>query len=155
MDDASPNTSRHQPDQRIKATKITLQRQDSDDGRTPGVQVTRFTADDLWAEADRQLDEWAQTAPPLGYHRVAFTVYYQDTRQYHGVYQLTHRRNETPDLAGHIASSVHFKSAKRKPRWAPEALYCWFIEVTPEQAHHYAHFFDHYEIGSRPMRQAG
>jgi len=137
---------------RIKATKIKLARLDSPDHRFDEVQITRFDAEDLWRAADAQLAEWAQTAPPLGYHQVAFTVYYRDTRQYHGVYQLTSLRNETPDLAGHIASSVQYKSALNRPSWAPEAIYCWFLEVTPTQAHQYADFYEHYEIGTRPLR---
>src|SRR5699024_4631574 len=71
-----------------------------------------------WKKANEQLLKWSKSAPrEHGYHKVEFTIEWNDNTSYSGNYDLKHNEIEQPDLLEHMQNYVTFHTGHRKPDW--------------------------------------
>ena len=137
---------------KIKARSITLQRAEGAIGRddfSPRT-ITAKEGKNVWEQADCLLFEWSQTAPRgSGYHKVDFTVKYEDGETYSGRYDLVHWNEEYPSLAKHMRSFVTFHAGKWCPPHMTEEQYRSLLETEPyvTMRPKFEKFLETYEIG--------
>ena len=137
---------------KVRARSITLQRAEGTIGRDDFSPDTVRAAGDrsVWQQADRQLLEWAQTAPQGGgYHKVDFIVAYEDGNIYRGRYDLKHWSVEYPSLAKHMRSLVAFHAGEYRPPHMTEQQYREALRTEPfaSTKEESARFLAEYEIG--------
>ncbi len=147
---------------KIKARSITLQRAEGATGRDHFSRRTLTATKErsVWQQADSLLLEWSQTAPKGGgYHKVDFTVTYEDGETYSGRYDLRHWSEEYPSLAKHMRSFVAFHAGEYCPPHMTEEQYQRIMQTEPftSQKPKYRKFLEKYEIGgsSTPISTRG
>lgn len=113
------------------------------------IMLHKWQHPDIWAAADKVLFDWSSTAPKDGsYHKVDFTVEYEDGKTYTGRYDLVHHTRRYPSLAKHVYEFVRF-SAGKWPGALPLNEYAVLMDHKPwkEQTKEFAKFLEKYSIG--------
>lgn len=118
-----------------------------------------FTGPDCWTDAQRQIEEWRQTAPEqIGYDKTDFTVTFEDGATYSGRIDLKHPNHPKPEennLAEHLANEVLFRAGHR-PTWMDQGRYdeimSWEARSNPNIKEEMADFAQKYHIPSKRMQ---
>ena len=123
---------------KIKATRITLDRAE---GPVALCVKRELTGQHVFAQADRVLAQWWKTAPHLGYHKVDFTIHYEDGEVYQGRYDLG---EDHLALGRHIHDFCLVMSGMESRPWIPVIVQLRYL-MDPENQK-YGYFIDNYEV---------
>lgn len=95
------------------------------------IDLEQYAEVTTWKEADRKLQDWAITAPDLGYEKVRFTVKYEDGFEYTGRFDLKKEHQFESDMLGR-----HMKKYLN-----------WISKINPKRADEVQKILDTYEMG--------
>jgi hypothetical protein len=123
-------------------------------GEGPSAECGKPVTVSSYAEADKIVYRWAQTAPKDGgYDKVDFKVTFTDGEEYEGRLDIKHPTAKDPDLsvAKHIKDFVSYYTGNR-PSWRTEAQYAESMKgVNPEE---YKAFLAKYDLGESVVTEA-
>lgn len=141
----------------IRCTKIQLTLVDDPHAWNPSIPkqmtVTCLDTDDLWSDADQQLNAWAKYAPCFGgHHRVGFTIFYQDCVKYKGMVQLVNIPNWS--LANHVELVLKTRARQAQSFWAKHPSLSWVNRIDGKNAAQAQAFLISHEVGMPASKAA-
>ncbi len=98
--------------QKHKAYRIFLNRVEGSKFELYAILIDKSHYQDIWHEADKILDDWRKTVPPLNAHRVEFEVFFNGANSYKGSLELLN--SDVPNIVNHITEHCNYQAKECK-----------------------------------------